>query len=147
MRSKQKKELKWKISGREFDFREGSLVMGILNVTPDSFSDGGRWSQTQGALEHAHRLIAEGADMIDVGGESTRPGSDAVSLDDELARVIPVIEALASETAVPISVDTCKAEVARQALGSGRSDCERYFRICGIPRWLRSARRATAVSW
>ena len=93
--------------------------MGILNVTPDSFSDGGQWSQTEVAIEHAHRLIAEGADMIDVGGESTRPGSDAVSLDDELARVIPVIEGLASQTAVPISVDTCKAEVARQALQAG----------------------------
>lgn len=93
--------------------------MGILNVTPDSFSDGGKWSQTEAALEHAHRLIREGADMIDVGGESTRPGSDAVSLDDELARVIPVIEELASQTSVPISVDTCKAEVARVALRAG----------------------------
>lgn len=93
--------------------------MGILNVTPDSFSDGGRWSQADAALAHAQRLIAEGADMIDVGGESTRPGSDAVSLEDELARVIPVIEALASQSSVPISVDTCKAEVARQALAAG----------------------------
>lgn len=93
--------------------------MGILNVTPDSFSDGGRWSGTEAAVAHARQLIEEGADIIDVGGESTRPGSEAVTLQDELARVIPVIEALAQDSAVPISVDTCKAEVAREALAMG----------------------------
>lgn len=95
--------------------------MGILNVTPDSFSDGGRWTQATSAVFHARRLIEEGADIIDVGGESTRPGSDSVSLEDELERVIPVIEALATDSPVPISVDTCKAEVARRALAAGAS--------------------------
>ena len=93
--------------------------MGILNVTPDSFSDGGRWSHADAALAHADRLIAEGADLIDVGGESSRPGSDPVSLEDELARVVPVVRVLAERSSIPISVDTCKAEVARQALEAG----------------------------
>ena len=93
--------------------------MGILNVTPDSFSDGGKWSATANAIAHAESLIAEGADMIDVGGESTRPGSDAVSLDEELARVIPVIEGLAQKWPGVISVDTSKAQVAAEALRAG----------------------------
>lgn len=121
MRSKQKNEIRWQIGPRSYDFRTGALVMGILNVTPDSFSDGGKWHQTASAVSHARRLIEEGAGLIDVGGESTRPGSEAVSLADELARVIPVIEALAADSPVPISVDTCKPEVARQALLAGAS--------------------------
>lgn len=119
MRSKQKTGVAWQVGEQCFDFENGALVMGILNVTPDSFSDGGKWSQTEHAVAHGRQLVAEGADLIDVGGESTRPGSDAVSLEDELARVIPVIEKLAHELAVPISVDTCKAQVARQALAAG----------------------------
>ncbi len=93
--------------------------MGILNVTPDSFSDGGRWSAHDTAIQHAFQMVHEGADLIDVGGESTRPGSSPVSLEDELARVIPVIETLSKETEVPVSIDTSKAEVARQALAAG----------------------------
>ena len=119
MRSKQKNEVNWRVSSRDFDLSTGALVMGILNVTPDSFSDGGKWSQTDAAVVHARQLIAEGADIIDVGGESSRPGSDAVTLQHELERVIPVIEALVKDSTVPISVDTCKAEVARQALAVG----------------------------
>lgn len=119
MRSKQKKEVKWRLSGQEFLLGERALVMGILNVTPDSFSDGGKWSRTDAAVARAEEMIEEGADLIDVGGESTRPGSEAVRLEDELARVIPVIEALAPRSDVLISVDTCKAEVARQALAAG----------------------------
>lgn len=119
MRSKQKNEVTWKVADRCYDFRSGALVMGILNVTPDSFSDGGRWSQRDSALSHAESLIADGADLIDVGGESSRPGSDPVALADELARVVPVVRELAERTSVPISVDTCKAEVARQALEAG----------------------------
>ncbi|MBK1835106.1 dihydropteroate synthase [Roseibacillus ishigakijimensis] len=95
--------------------------MGILNVTPDSFSDGGKWSRRDSAVVRARALVAEGADLIDVGGESTRPGSDAVALEEELERVVPVIEALAREEEVPLSVDTCKPEVARQALAAGAS--------------------------
>jgi dihydropteroate synthase len=94
-------------------------VMGILNVTPDSFSDGGDFISPAAALERARRMVEEGADIIDVGGESTRPGSQAVSEEAELERVIPVIEAIASELAVPISIDTSKAVVMREAVAAG----------------------------
>jgi dihydropteroate synthase len=96
-------------------------IMGIVNVTPDSFSDGGRLQSVEAAIAHGLRLVAEGADCLDVGGESTRPGSDAVSLKDELARVLPVIEGLAARTEVPISIDTRKAEVMRRAAQAGAS--------------------------
>ncbi|MBE3589715.1 MAG: dihydropteroate synthase [Firmicutes bacterium] len=95
--------------------------MGILNVTPDSFSDGGRYLDPAAALEHARRMVADGADIIDVGGESTAPGAAPVPLEEELRRVLPVIEALAAELPVPISVDTYKAEVARRAVAAGAS--------------------------
>lgn len=93
--------------------------MGIVNVTPDSFSDGGKFASTNLAVEHALQLITEGADILDIGGESTRPGAIPVSLDEELSRVIPVIEALSKVTNVPISIDTYKPEVMRQAITSG----------------------------
>lgn len=96
-------------------------VMGILNVTPDSFSDGGRFLRLDDAVRRAEEMAAEGADLIDIGGESSRPGAAPLSLDEELHRVIPVIEALAERTPVPLSVDTYKAEVARQALDAGAS--------------------------
>jgi len=95
--------------------------MGILNVTPDSFSDGGQFCSIDEALAHAEQMIAEGADIIDVGGESTRPGGEPVSTEEEIQRVVPVIEALASRSSVPISVDTTKSEVARAALDAGAS--------------------------
>src|SRR6266478_2517242 len=104
----------WRIRGQELTITR-PLVMGIVNVTPDSFSDGGQYLDSTAAVQHAQRLVDEGADLLDVGGESTRPGSQPVSLDDELRRVVPVIAALAGRTTVPISVDTSKAEVARQA--------------------------------
>jgi dihydropteroate synthase len=94
-------------------------VMGIVNVTPDSFSDGGRHDTVEAAVAHGLRLASEGADLLDVGGESTRPGADEVSVQDELARVVPVIERLARETALPISVDTSKPEVMRAAVAAG----------------------------
>ena len=94
-------------------------VMGIVNVTPDSFSDGGKFSSTDLAIEHALKLINEGADVLDIGGESTRPGAAIVSLDEELNRVIPVIEALSKTSNVPISIDTYKPEVMRQAILAG----------------------------
>lgn len=96
-----------------------TLIMGILNITPDSFSDGGRHRSTEDALEHARAMVAEGADIIDVGGESTRPGATEVDADEELARVLPVLERLAPEIAVPISIDTYKASVADRALAAG----------------------------
>jgi dihydropteroate synthase len=95
------------------------LVLGIVNVTPDSFSDGGRFFIEDSAVAHGLRLVEEGADLLDIGGESSRPGSQEITLEDELARVLPVVRRLASQTAVPLSVDTCKAEVARQALEAG----------------------------
>jgi dihydropteroate synthase len=93
--------------------------MGILNVTPDSFSDGGRFFDVEAALAHAERMVAAGADIIDIGGESTRPFSDAVSPQEEADRVVPVIETLARRIEAPISIDTTKASVARQALEAG----------------------------
>ena len=94
-------------------------VMGIVNVTPDSFSDGGVHATVDAAVAHALQLAAEGADILDIGGESTRPGADAVPLEEELRRVVPVIERLARETALPISVDTSKPEVMRAAVQAG----------------------------
>lgn len=96
-----------------------SLLMGILNVTPDSFSDGGRYFNPDAAVEHAFRLVEDGADILDIGGESTRPGSDPVSAEEELARVIPVVRAVARRIPVPVSVDTSKADVAERALDAG----------------------------
>ena len=93
--------------------------MGVLNVTPDSFSDGGKYAATDVAVEHGLRLAAEGADLVDVGGESTRPGSPPVPLDEELRRVLPVVRELARRGTVPVSIDTTKAEVARRALEAG----------------------------
>jgi dihydropteroate synthase len=94
-------------------------VMGIVNVTPDSFSDGGRYADAEAALAHARTLIAEGADILDIGGESTRPGALPASMEQERARVLPVIEALADETATPLSVDTRKARIMREAAAAG----------------------------
>lgn len=109
----------WTFGDRTLTIGGKTLIMGILNVTPDSFSDGGHFQSLELAVARAKEMVAEGADIIDVGGESTRPGSEKVSLQEELKRVIPVIRALKGEISVPISVDTYKAEVARQALEAG----------------------------
>jgi len=98
---------------------EKTLIMGILNMTPDSFSDGGSYASTEKAIERARQMVAEGADIIDIGGESTRPGAEKVSLEEELRRVLPVIEALREAVGVPISVDTYKPEVAKHSLEAG----------------------------
>lgn len=103
----------------EYDLSSRTFLMGILNVTPDSFSDGGKYSNTSKAVDHALRMIDEGADFIDVGGESTRPGSESVSVEEELDRVIPVIEQLVKKNTIPISIDTTKSAVAEKALQSG----------------------------
>ena len=95
------------------------IVMGVLNVTPDSFSDGGLWIEPRAAIDHARQMAADGAALIDVGGESTRPGATPVDEDEELRRVIPVIEALVDDPGVPISIDTRKPAVARRALEAG----------------------------
>lgn len=103
----------------ELPVHRRTLVMGILNVTPDSFSDGGHYQSVEQALMHACQMVEEGADIIDIGGESTRPGHEPVSMEEELERVIPVIERLSREIDVPLSIDTYKAEVARQAVAAG----------------------------
>jgi dihydropteroate synthase len=101
------------------DFSAGCLVMGVLNVTPDSFSDGGQFFDPVKAVEHGLQMVADGAAIIDVGGESTRPGSESVSAEQQIKRVVPVIEVLCEKTDVPVSIDTYKIEVARAALDAG----------------------------
>lgn len=101
--------------------KKKTLIMGILNITPDSFSDGGTYQNLDEIIKRAKRMVEDGADIVDVGGESTRPGSTVVTLEEELNRVIPVIKRLVQEVEVPISVDTYKAEVARQAVEAGAS--------------------------
>ncbi len=109
----------WKLARRSLPYGERTLLMGVLNVTPDSFSDGGEFFSLDRALAHAEQMIAEGADIIDIGGESTRPGSEFISEAEELGRVIPVIDVLAAKGAAPISIDTTKSSVARAALAAG----------------------------
>ena len=108
-----------KIGSRVFPLDKGTYVMGILNITPDSFSDGGRHNRLDEAVSHALRMIEEGADIIDVGGESTRPNYTMISEDEELSRVIPVIEAIRRVTDIPVSIDTYKSRVADAACQAG----------------------------
>lgn len=110
---------RWKLRTRTLSFGPRPLLMGIVNVTPDSFSDGGRFADAEAAVEHGLRLIAEGADVLDIGGESTRPGSEPVSAQEELRRVLPVLGELCRRCSVPISIDTSKAIVAKHALHAG----------------------------
>jgi len=107
--------------GGELDFSGGCIVMGVLNVTPDSFSDGGRFFDSQKAVERGIKMAQQGAAIIDVGGESTRPGAEPVSDEEQIRRVVPVVEGLAYEITVPISIDTYKVEVARAAIDAGAS--------------------------
>jgi dihydropteroate synthase len=109
----------WKIRDRELDLSRRALVMGIINATPDSFSDGGSFLNPADAVAHGKKLVAEGAEILDIGGESTRPGAESVSASEEMDRVLPVIRALRRESEVMISIDTSKASVARAALEAG----------------------------
>ena len=109
----------WKTSRRKLSLGNKTLIMGILNVTPDSFSDGGLFYSQQKAVEHGLQMAAEGADIIDIGGESTRPGAGSVMAGVELKRVLPVIESLVKQVKIPISIDTKKAQVARQTIAAG----------------------------
>src|SRR2546426_1693421 len=111
----------WKVGNRVFNVSRQGLIMGVLNVTPDSFSDGGKFFELEKPIEHGVKMAAEGADVIDVGGESTRPGAEPVAAGEELRRAIPVIERLRAKIDVPISIDTSKAEVARAAIHAGAS--------------------------
>ena len=116
---KRQKILSWKCRDRVLEVGTRPLIMGILNVTPDSFSDGGNFFDRNSAVEHGLQMVRDGADILDVGGESTRPGAAEVSADDEAARVVPVIEALSKQTHAVISVDTWKASIARRAIDAG----------------------------
>ncbi|HUR55898.1 MAG TPA: dihydropteroate synthase, partial [Gemmataceae bacterium] len=103
--------LLWHCRGRVIEIGRRPLVMGIVNVTPDSFSDGGNWFDPAKAVDHALKLVEEGADILDIGGESTRPGAEVVPIDEELRRVVPVVTELAKRTSALLSIDTSKAEV------------------------------------
>jgi dihydropteroate synthase len=111
--------LSW--AGYDMEFGHRTCIMGVVNVTPDSFSDGGKFFARDAAVAQGQKLAADGADILDIGGESTRPFSDPVSVDEEIERVIPVIEKLADHLTIPISIDTMKAEVARRAIAAGAS--------------------------
>lgn len=109
----------YKFGGTEMDFRKETVIMGILNVTPDSFSDGGRFGHIDAALEHAEQMLRDGAKIIDIGGESTRPGHVPVSLAQEIERTVPIIEAITREFGCVVSIDTYKAGVAEEAIKAG----------------------------
>ncbi|MGX6978370.1 dihydropteroate synthase [Vagococcus elongatus] len=107
------------IGNKNFDVAHHTYIMGILNVTPDSFSDGGKWHDRDAALKHAETMITEGADLIDIGGESTRPGHVQITEQEEIERVLPIIEAVKSHFEIPVSIDTYKASVAEAAIKAG----------------------------
>ena len=113
------KATQWKLRDTTLRFADRPLLMGILNVTPDSFSDGGHFSDHKAALEHARELVSAGADIIDVGGQSTRPGSGRIEAEEELRRVMPVIEPLCRDLHVPVSIDTYYSAVAKEAVAAG----------------------------
>ncbi|MFS0562854.1 dihydropteroate synthase [Terribacillus sp. 179-K 1B1 HS] len=113
--------MKRRIGSREYDLSKRTLVMGIINVTPDSFSDGGSYTTVEAAVKQAQKLAADGADILDIGGESTRPGFEPVSTDEEIARVVPAIRAIREVVDLPISIDTYKANTAEAAIEAGAS--------------------------
>lgn len=114
-----RRQLVWKTSRRELDLGAGPLLMAIINVTPDSFSDGGEYMEMESAIAHAEQALEQGADILDIGGESTRPGSGRVSEEEEIARVVPLVEDLSKRFDAPISVDTSKKSVAERVLDAG----------------------------
>lgn len=136
--------MQWQLPHFAFDLSRRVLVMGIVNVTPDSFSDGGKFFGADRAAGHALELVAQGADILDIGGESTRPGADPVAADEELRRVIPVIERLAGRVKVPISIDTTKAEVARRAIAAGAQIINDVTALRGDPSMTAVARETGA---
>jgi dihydropteroate synthase len=134
----------WRIRDRDLAIGRRALVMGIVNVTPDSFSDGGQFIDRDRAVAHGLKLVQEGADLLDIGGESTRPGSTPVPLEEELRRVVPVVTALAQQTSAALSVDTSKAEVARQALAAGAHIINDVTALSGDPAMAQVARQTGA---
>lgn len=127
------KSMKWAARAYALPVQERVLIMGVLNVTPDSFSDGGHYQGIDAAVARAEAIEAEGADLLDIGGESARPGARPISLEEELARVLPVVSALAGRIRIPISVDTTKAEVARRALDAGAAVINDISALRGDP--------------
>lgn len=136
--------IQWRTSRRTLTLPRVPLVMGILNVTPDSFSDGGQSFLFDAAVERGRQLVRDGADLLDIGGESTRPYSDPVSANEERRRVLPVIEALAHEVPIPISIDTTKASVARVAMAAGAEIINDVSGLTGDPDMVAIARETGA---
>jgi dihydropteroate synthase len=134
----------WHLPDRVLHVGDSPLVMGIVNVTPDSFSDGGRFATTEAAIAHGLELVRQGADLLDVGGESTRPRAAPVSADEELRRVLPVVEGLKKHTDVPLSVDTSKAEVSAACLAAGAHIINDVTALRGDPRLAEVVRDARA---
>ncbi|OYV06776.1 MAG: dihydropteroate synthase [Verrucomicrobiales bacterium VVV1] len=134
--------MEWQLKNRTLDLTRRGVVMGILNVTPDSFSDGGRHDALDSALRHARQMIAEGAEIIDIGGESTRPGAAMISSELEISRTAPVIRALRSEWDGLISIDTWKAEVARAAIAAGADIVNDISGLTGDPDMLAVCRES-----
>ncbi|HEV7223290.1 MAG TPA: dihydropteroate synthase [Pirellulales bacterium] len=134
----------WLLRTRRLELPRRPLVMGVVNVTPDSFSDGGRFDSPAAAVEQGLRLIEQGADLLDVGGESTRPYAEAVAAEEELRRVIPVVAELSRRAAVPISIDTSKARVAREAVNAGAEIINDITALAGDPAMPEVARETRA---
>jgi dihydropteroate synthase len=134
----------WQLRSRTLTFPKRPLVMGILNVTPDSFSDGGQFTDTQAAIRQGLKLAREGAEILDIGGESTRPYSVPVPVEEELRRIIPVIRALRDETNIPLSIDTSKAAVARAAVEAGVEIINDITALTGDAEMLTTARETQA---
>jgi dihydropteroate synthase len=134
----------WQLRTRRLDFPRRPLVMGIVNVTPDSFSDGGRFLSANAAVDHALQLVADGAEILDIGGESTRPYSDPVSADEELRRVLPVVEQLTRHARVAISIDTSKSSVARAAIDAGAEIINDVTGLEGDPEMIAVALESNA---
>jgi dihydropteroate synthase len=126
----------WQLRTRTLQFGTRTLLMGILNVTPDSFSDGGRFLDSRAAIRQAEKLVADGADLIDIGGESTRPGSNSINEQEELDRVLPVVEAVCKTVPVPVSIDTSKAAVASAAVAVGAEIINDVTALRGDPRMM-----------
>ena len=135
---------RWRLRTQTLEFGPLPSLMGIVNVTPDSFSDGGRFFSAEQAIAQGLKLAADGAELLDVGGESTRPYSTVVTVDEELRRVIPVVTALAEQTKVPISIDTSKASVAREALAAGAQIINDVTGLEGDSEMIRVARESQA---
>ncbi|MBI3408818.1 MAG: dihydropteroate synthase [Planctomycetes bacterium] len=137
--------MRWQLRNRTWTFRNHLIVMGIVNVTPDSFSDGGRFPSPRAAVDHALKLVDEGAHIIDIGGESTRPGATHIAAEEELRRVLPVVKLLVRETDEAISIDTSKAEVARICVMEGAHIVNDVTALAGDPEMPEVARMGCGV--